>query len=220
MKVLNPNNLPTAPISEFVETQGDLKFLSEENYKKLKKAIEKHGFDVPVYVWVDEKGTKHLLDGHQRKHVLETEGWFNPIPYLVIKAKSIEQAAERLLEITSQYGTITQEGIDEYFATFELDEIEMAELTNFDGIFTFDVEGDSPPETNDTLEVEPEVDLEVISEEGKTYAIGPHRVVCGDPKQGLVAPEKMDAYRKKYQRIMTGKEDGWEIATPSTDEGF
>jgi hypothetical protein len=44
--------------------------------------------------------------------------------------------------------------------------------------------------------------------------------MCGDPKEGEVAPEKMDAYRKKYQKIMTGSEDGWEIATPSADEGF
>jgi hypothetical protein len=50
-------------------------------------------------------------------------------------------AAERLLAITSQYGTITQEGLDEYIAKFELDAIEMDDLTSFDGTFTaFSVE--------------------------------------------------------------------------------
>lgn len=219
MKVLNPNNLPLAPITEFSATQGDLKFLNEENYKKLKKNIEKHGFDIPITAWVDPQGEKHLLDGHQRKNVLETEGWFNPIPYLVIDAASLEQAAERLLEITSQYGTITQEGIDEFIATFELPEMEIKELTNFDGIFEFKID---PPEGNgnNNPEVEQPTDIEVNSEEGKLYCLGPHRVMCGDPKEGEVEPEKLDAYRKKYQRIMTGSEDGWESATPSTDEGF
>lgn len=218
MKVINPNKLPTAPITEFHATQGELKFLSEENYKKLKRNIEKHGFDIPVYCWIDKEGTKHLLDGHQRKHVLETEGWYEPVPYLVIKAKSIEQAAERLLEITSQYGTITQEGIDQFIATFDLPEMEIQELTNFDGVFQFPIE--SPEEEPEALEVEPEEEVEVVSEEGKLYALGPHRVMCGDPREGEVPPEKMDAYRKKYHRIMTGSEDGWESATPSTDEGF
>lgn len=137
MQVLNPNNLPMAPINELQATQGDLKFLSKTNYDKLKKNIEKHGFDIPVTVWIDSQGEKWLLDGHQRKHVLETEGWLNPIPYLVIKAPNMKTAAERLLEITSQYGTITQEGLDEYIAKFELPEIETLEMTNFDSIFDF-----------------------------------------------------------------------------------
>lgn len=215
MKVLNPNKLSTAPITEFQATQGDLKFLSKENYNKLKKNIEKHGFDIPIYVWVDEDGVKHLLDGHQRKHVLETEGWFEPIPYLVIKANDLSQAAERLLEITSQYGTITQEGVDEFIATFELPEIEISSLTNFDGIFNFTIE---PDPTIDQTPQQPEAEsqLPVVSEAGKMYSLGEHRIVCGDPREAEVSPEKMDAYRKKYQKIITGSEDGWEAATPET----
>lgn len=132
MKVLNPNNLPTASMEELHASQGDLKFLSDDNYKKLKNNIKKNGFDVPVYVWVDEEGTKWLLDGHARKTVLTTEGWLEPVPYLVIKAKDRQQAMQRLLEITSQYNTITQEGIDEFIATFDLPEFEVMESTNFD----------------------------------------------------------------------------------------
>lgn len=153
MKVVNDNKLPVAPISEMNATQGDLKFLSEENYKKLKGRIEKRGFYIPVYVWVDSQGEKWLLDGHQRKHVLETEGWNDPIPYLIVKAPNMSEAAERLLEITSQYGTITQEGIDEFIAKFELPEMETLEATNFDGIFDFSVE---PEKKEEDPEFEPE----------------------------------------------------------------
>lgn len=215
MKVLNPNNLPTAPISEFSATQGELKFLSEENYKKLKGRIEARGFNQPVTVWLDKNGTKHLLDGHQRKHVLETEGWNNPIPYLKIDANSIEEAAEILLEITSQYGTITQEGIDEFIATFELPEMSVLEHTNFDGIFNFNI--DIPEEKTPDLEVEPEIETEVFSEDGVLYELGPHRVMCGDPREGEVPPDKMDAYRKKYHKIRTGSEDGWQDGTPASN---
>lgn len=140
MKVVNDNKLPVAPISEFNATQGDLKFLSEENYNKLKRNIEKRGFYIPVYVWIDSQGEKWLLDGHQRKHVLETEGWYEPIPYLIVKAPTMSDAAERLLEITSQYGTITQEGLDEFIAKFELPEMDVLNSTSFDSIFDFSVE--------------------------------------------------------------------------------
>lgn len=154
MKVLNPNNLPTAPITELNATQGDLKFLSRENYTKLKTNIEKHGFDLPVTVWIDSQGEKWLLDGHQRKHVLETEHWYDPIPYLVVKAPNMQVAAERLLAITSQYGTITREGLDEFVANFELPEYEISDLTNFDGVFDFKVE--TP--TDDVEDEFPEVE--------------------------------------------------------------
>lgn len=153
MKVLNPNKLPTAPISELNATQGELKFLSEDNYNKLKRNIEKHGFDMPVTVWIDSQGEKWLLDGHQRKHVLETEGWNQPIPYLIIKAPNMTSAAERLLHLTSQYGTITQEGLDEYVAKFDLPDFAIAESTNFDGIFNFRIE---PEEQEPTFEPEVE----------------------------------------------------------------
>jgi hypothetical protein len=146
MKVLNPNNLPVVPITELNATQGDLKFLSEDNYKKLKRNIEKHGFDIPVTVWIDSQGDKWLLDGHQRKHVLETEQWFDPIPYLIIKAPNMQTAAERLLAITSQYGTVTQEGLDDFYAKFELPEMEMQELTHFDSILDFTLEQKEEPE--------------------------------------------------------------------------
>ena len=154
MRVINENNLPTASIVEFAATQGNLKFLAEDNYKKLKSSIERRGFYIPVMVWEDEKGQKWLLDGHQRKHVLETEGWMEPIPYISIPAKSREEAAEMLLEITSQFGTITQEGLDEYIAKFKLPEMDVLNRTNFDAIFDFSIEVPEEEEEEAPLEVE------------------------------------------------------------------
>lgn len=152
MKVNNPNNLPTAPIEEFEASQGELKYLSKDNYNKLKKAIDKNGFDIPLVVWIDETGQKWLLDGHQRKHVLTNEGWDTPVPYIVLDAPDMAAAMSRLLQITSQYGTITQEGIDNFIATYELPEVEVFELANFDGIRFYDLgeEVSSVPEDSRT----------------------------------------------------------------------
>lgn len=139
MKVHNPNKLPTAPMSELEASQGELKYLSKENYAKLKKAIEHNGFDIPVYIWIDENDTKWLLDGHQRKHLLTNEGWDEPVPYLRVDAPDMSTAMARLLQITSQYGTITQEGIDNFIATYELPEVEIFDTVNFDGIRFYDL---------------------------------------------------------------------------------
>lgn len=147
MKVHNDNDLPTMPIADILPTQGNLKDLTEKNYNKLKNTIINRGFSVPVYVWEDSKGVKHLLDGHQRQRVLTTEGWNDPIPYLKIPAKNIQEAMARLLEITSQYATITQEGIDEFIAKYELPEADVYEATAFDAVKTempnFDIASES-----------------------------------------------------------------------------
>jgi hypothetical protein len=142
MEVNNPNELPTAPITDFEASQGELKYLSKDNYVKLKKAIETNGFDIPVVAWIDDNGTKWLLDGHQRQHVLTNEGWEEPIPYITVEAPDMNAAMARLLQITSQYGTITQEGIDNFIATYELPEMEVYELTNFDGIKFYELGGE------------------------------------------------------------------------------
>lgn len=133
------------PIADILPTQGDLKTLSDANYQKLKNTIMNRGFSVPVYVWEDTNGVKHLLDGHQRQHILITEGWTEPIPYLHIPALNIQEAMARLLEITSQYATITQTGIYEFIGRYELNDAEIFQSTSFDAVKLYtidDAEGD------------------------------------------------------------------------------
>lgn len=134
MKVHNPNNLPTIPITDLLPSQGDLKDLTDANYKKLKNVLLNRGFSVPVYIWEDSKKVKWLLDGHGRQRVMTAEGWTEPIPYLKIPAKDMQEAMARLLEITSQYQSITQEGIDQFIAKYELPEAEIYEATHFDAV--------------------------------------------------------------------------------------
>lgn len=176
LKVENPNNLPTLSITSLIPSQGELKDLSKENYNKLKASFEKHGFIFPVSVWQDKDGKNYLIDGHQRKRVIESEYGDADVPTIKIPAKNINEAAEILLKVTSQYGTITQEGLDSFIAKYELPEAEIYEATHYDAISYLqqdkdEVEEDEAPEVSD----EPPV-----SELGKIYQLGRHRVMCGD----------------------------------------
>ena len=193
MKVHNPNNLPTKPIADLLPTQGNLKDLSETNYKKLKNTIERRGFSYPVYVWEDADGLLHLLDGHQRRQVLTTEGWNDPIPYLKVPAKDLQEAMARLLEITSQYATITQEGIDEFIGKYELNEAEVYESTSFDALGSY---GSDEEDTEVEEDEAPEVDESEPpkSKLGEMYQLGRHRILCGDATK-----------REDVERLMDGK---------------
>ena len=44
----------TARLEDLHPLQGDLKTLSEEKYRKLRKTLLKHGFSFPFFVWKNE----------------------------------------------------------------------------------------------------------------------------------------------------------------------
>ena len=225
LTVHNPNNLPVIPIADLLPTQGELKDLTEANYNKLKNNIIRRGFIDPVSVWEDSKGLKHLLNGHQRQRVLTKEHWNEPIPYFNIPAKDLQEAAAIVLELTSQYGTITQEGLDAMIAMYELSEQEVYEATSFDALGKYgedkpEVEEDEPPE----LSSEPPV-----SQLGVVYQLGRHRVMCGsateygdiaelingndisfvftDPPYGMNAVSKSGVLSANYDGDIMGDDD-------------
>ena len=212
MKVHNPNNLPTIPIADLLPSQGDLKDLSEKEYNKLKNVIIRRGFSVPVYIWEDKEGIKHLLDGHGRRRVLTTEGWNDPIPYLKIPAKDMQEAMARLLEITSQYQKITQEGIDEFIGKYELNEAEVYEATSFDALTSYgeteepEVEEDEAPEVDES---EPPK-----SKLGEIYQLGRHRVFCCDSTVKENVELLMDG--NKADMVFTDPPYGIDLDTDST----
>ena len=137
LTIHNPDNLKTIDYTELQETQGNLKDLSEQNYVKLRSSIEKHGWIAPITVWIDKDNNHHLIDGHQRLRLLRKEAATpKAIPYVQITAGSLEEAAEILLKYTSQYGTVTQEGLDEFIQTYDLPEAILPEV-NFDSLPDF-----------------------------------------------------------------------------------
>ncbi len=111
LKVYNPNNLPTLPYTQLIDFQGDLKHpIEPDALEKMRNSLKKHGVFVPKFVWFDDAGNANILDGHQTKQglsSLEADGWtILPIPFVKIEAASREDAAEKLLQINSEYAKI------------------------------------------------------------------------------------------------------------------
>jgi len=215
MTVHNTNKLPVIPIQDLLPTQGNLKDLDETNYGKLKNNIERRGFIDPVAVWVDTKTElKYILNGHQRQRVLTKEGWNNPIPYFTVPAQSLQEAAAIVLELTSQYGKITQEGLDEHIAKYELPEAEIYEATHFDALIVYE----DAPEPEIEEDEAPEVSSEPpVSELGKIYQLGKHRVMCGDSTDKASVELLMDG--AKADMVFTDPPYGMNLDTDYTKMG-
>lgn len=187
MQIRNPNELPVIDYRKVKALQGDLK--DPRSHDKLLKVLLKRGFDIPLFLWFDKSGGAWLMDGHQRHEVLtendlNDNGSYN-VPYIRIEAPSKKAAMAKLLEITSQYGTVTVEGLEKYLQAAELPVAETMELVSFDALDVgagdgSDSEEEDEGESDDDQTPDPDTKSPPKSEPGKIYQLGPHRLLCGD----------------------------------------
>lgn len=151
----------TLPLAYLNNLQGDLKELPEENYKKLKSSILKHGFLYPLFVWEDPSDAKiYLIDGTQRFKTLlrmKDEGYSIPqLPVIFIEAADRLDAKAKLASAASQYGLFTEGGIKEFFSDLNFSDV-MGEITipkfEFANILKTDSDLEYDPETGEIIKV-------------------------------------------------------------------
>lgn len=204
LTIHNPNNLPTIDYRTVKPLQGKLKTLTPDNYAKLKRVLEKRGFTVPLFVWRQQTGEivnamditdpnnglpvykDWLLDGHGRQKVMLAEN-AQPyeVPYLLIEAPDMKSAKAQLLEITSQYNTITKQGFEEF--TGDLDTADF-EDTVFDAL-SFGTAKEEPEVEEDEA---PTKTQESVSQLNEIYQLGTHRLMCGDATEYGAVTDLMD----------------------------
>lgn len=208
----NPNELPLIDYRNVKPLQGNLKDLSKANYSKLLHVLERRGFTTPLFLWKDADGTHYLMDGHQRQRVMtkadmNDDGSYD-VPYVLIEADSREEAKAQLLEITSQYGTITQEGFDEF--TAELPEFEYKDV-NFDALQFGDATAEEEPEVVEDDAPEVDEGEPPKSKLGEVYQLGRHRLMCGDSTDADAVSELMDG--NKADMVFTDPPYGMNLDT-------
>jgi len=118
--------------------QDDLKDLTEGNYQKLKKSMLAKGFFAPFFVWKKDKAN-NLLDGTQRKLTLlkmKEEGIKIPdeYPIVLVNAENYQDAKERILAISSQYGKMTELGLNHFIEDIDISVDDLKEMFSFDSI--------------------------------------------------------------------------------------
>ncbi|SIS11601.1 ParB N-terminal domain-containing protein [Williamsia sterculiae] len=165
--------------------QGNLKDLRKVNYDKLKNSLLDNGFTFPGLVWKDPQGQCWALDMHQRLRVMNREDMNDngsyEIPVVYIPARNKQEAKKKILLATSQYGTITQEGFDEF--TADLPEFEYKD-TNFDAL-AFGTSNEAASDTDSTPAPQPTITVKFDSIENLDAALDDIREVA-EPAGGKV----------------------------------
>ena len=188
-----------ADIDQLQPLQGNLKDLTTENYNKLKKEILELGFSEPFSVWRHE-GKLNVLNGHQRLRVLkqlrEKEGYDVPkVPINTVEAKDLAEAQRKILALTSNYGSITRDGLYEFATQAHITLEEMTNSFTFPEIdfLTFAQEYYTEP-ARATDDVPGSSGKLTITKPGNLWTMGPHRLLCGDATQ-----------EKDMERLMAGE---------------
>lgn len=106
-------------LTEMAFFQGNLKKRTQQDIDSLKESIVNEGLMMPFAVWVND-GKNYLLDGHGRKQALmqlcdqDPEILEQALPVLYISAETEADARKALLQITSQYGKVTKQGVKQF----------------------------------------------------------------------------------------------------------
>lgn len=124
----------TASIHDLNDLQGNLKSLTESNFKALKQSLVKDGLPLALHSWRDENGKLWTVDGHMRIKALkslEADGYFiPPIPITLVKASNKKEAAKAILISSSRYGVLEDSGLADFMIDFDLklEDIELLDL--------------------------------------------------------------------------------------------
>lgn len=210
----------TFTIGQFLDdlSFNTLKDAKKRDVTKLKNSMKKRGFSIPVFVW-----EKFVIDGTGRKKAvteLISEGYsFDSIPYVELTAKDMSEAKQMALEISSQYGNITDESFKEYTVDFEVD----FDTMNIKG---YDKDKYLEPEEKDD-DVPDVANGTPVSKTGDLYELGGHRVLCGDATKledvtKLMGDKKADSWitDPPYNVAYTGKtKDALTIDNDEMDDG-
>lgn len=127
------------PLESLQPFQGNLKTLTDENYQKLKKEIVNTGFSFAVHCWQNPSDQAwYIVDGHQRASTLtrmRQEGFVVPaIPIVPVEATTFAEAKRRVLQGTSQYGHMTEDGLKEFIIDSKFDIDDLAISFDFAGV--------------------------------------------------------------------------------------
>lgn len=119
MVKINCESTETLKLTDMTPFQGNLKKRTPQDILALKESILNEGLMMPFAVWKhDDKN--YLLDGHGRREALTSIALDNPnvlsmdFPVVYIEADTEDDARKALLQITSQYGKITKQGVKQF----------------------------------------------------------------------------------------------------------
>ena len=164
----------SVPISELNAATYNPRKISDDAFEQIKESIRRFGLLGPVIVNSAPNRKNIIVGGHQRVKAAKELG-FEKIPVLYVKIPSEAKEKELNLRLNRNTGEFDMELLKEFDIDLLLD-------VGFDDIDLQEIWDDSLEIEDDDFDVEEELKeiKEPFVKEGDLYALGKHRLVCGD----------------------------------------
>lgn len=123
----NIGKLILIPRTQLNNYQWDLKEDMPWLILDLKREIEEHWFNAPVYVW--KNNNNYILDWHQRLKALNllADEWYtlpdDNVPCVEIVAEDEKEARQRVAEYNSSFSELNKEFAQEFFVDVEFEHL-------------------------------------------------------------------------------------------------
>lgn len=211
MKNIEDKVIKTEKISwknfEFLQ-KATFKDINKDQFQKLKTSIIKNDFIETFKVWQNGKAI-YCLDGFHRCKALESleqDGYTVPqqMSATFVQCKNKEDAAKKVLIYSSQYASVTDEGLYEFSHDYNINfddikleiDIPKLDLDKYEAGYVHD------GEYNEEEDIVPEPPKEPVAKLGDLYLLGGrHRLLCGDATNSEDVARLMDG--KKADMVFT-----------------
>ena len=175
---------------------GNARTHSPKQISQIAGSIETFGFTNPVLI--DEAGT--ILAGHGRVAAARQLG-FAEVPCLRLDHMT---ANEKRAYVLADNKLAENAGWDAEILALELGALAEADLDFDIGVIGIEageidliIDGTSAPDPDPELETLPPVGDTPVSRPGDLWQLGPHRIICGDVREGSVIEALMESDRAR-----------------------
>ena len=197
-------------LSELYENPDNPSYGTDEDIARLDGKLKRVPAGLKAmriaYVTDGPNGGKMVISGNKRLRVLKKQfGEDAELPDEYFQDVTEMSQAERHEFIVT--ANISDGRWDTEKLLAQYDKSELACLMDDTELYKLldEVKDNVPDDSED--EDTPEEDVEVHSEEGKAYCLGPNVLICNEPCS-------CDELRKMYVQMRTGSEENWQEQTP------
>lgn len=191
------------PVEDLHEYEGNARQHGEGDIAAIKASIEKFGFNDPIGIW----GDNIIVEGHGRLMAAKDLG-MTEVP--VIRLDHLTEEERRA------YGLAHNKTAELSAWNFEKLDLELAGIKSFDMTKYGFPEIEQEPDPEDIIEDTPPEDAPQICERGQIYALGDHRLMCGDSTR----TEDMDALMAGEKPVMVFTDPPYGVSIGDKNEAL
>lgn len=170
----------TIPLTDLKPYERNPRFISKQAFEKLKESLRINGYHQRIIVQPDMR----VIGGHQRIRALQELGVHEIIVLVPDRELTVDEFRRILIQDNLAFGDFDYDILS---SDYEIEELQSYGMTDAQ----LDNITEMPSEGMTDADAVPEVEANVVAEEGQIWVLGDHRLACGDSTDASIVGRVM-----------------------------